>query len=122
MSMAVICRPVPAVPGGKSFRARRSPPFAGAFLAGSPWKMTCLTQLLDCGSKSYQAIDRAVGRARLDLVGVDALAGHQLVGLAVAVDVGPHERMDRGDRLVDRLLGPGPLAAGALGLWSQNRP
>ena len=29
--------------------------FAGAFLAGSPWKITCLTQLLALGSKAYQA-------------------------------------------------------------------
>ena len=34
---------------------------------------------------------RAVGRAGLDLVGIDAFAGHQLLGLAVAIDIGPHE-------------------------------
>ena len=122
MSMAVICRPVPAVPGGKSLSARRSPPFAGAFFAGSPWKMTCLTQLLDCGFEVVPGDDRAVGRARLDLVGIDPLAGDELVGLAVAVEVGPEQGVDRGDRVVDRRLGPGPLAAGPL-LWlSQNSP
>ena len=52
-------------PGGKSLSARRSSFFAGAFLAGSPWKITCRTQLFDCGLKSYQAITEPSSDARL---------------------------------------------------------
>ena len=117
MSMAVIWRPVPAVPVGKSLRARRSSAFAGAFLAGSPWKITCLTQPFDCGIEVVPGDQRAVGRARLDLMGVDPLAADELVGLAVAVDVGPEQGVHRGDRVVDHALGPGALAARALALF-----
>ena len=80
-----------------------------------------LDPVLGARVKRIPGDERAVGRARLDLVGVDPLAGHQLVGLAVAVDVGPQERMNRGDRVVDRLLGPGPLAAGALALMQPEQ-
>src|SRR4051812_34115145 len=43
-STAVISRPVPAVPGGKSFWASRLAASVGASLAGSPVKRECLSQ------------------------------------------------------------------------------
>ena len=53
-------RPLQTGPGGSGrenlSKASRLAPSAGASLAASPWKMTCLFHFFVCGSKSYQAM------------------------------------------------------------------
>ena len=55
-------------------------------------------------------------------MGVDPLAADQLVGLAVAVEIGPEQGVYRRHGAVNHALGPGSLAAGALALLHPEQP
>ena len=124
MSMAVNLQAGAGRAGGEVFeREAVCPPSRVRSWPARPGRSRAWSSSLDCGSNPYQAIDRAVGRAGLDLVGVDPLAGHQLVGLAVAVDVGPEQACGprrstcRSACLVQVRSPPELLAC-----WSQKRP